>query len=111
MLHIWIVCNVIECYLGEADDRGQHVVEVLGDAAGEGADGLHFVDMAKLRFETLGAHSLQHVGSLPRMNVDDAQFRLVRDVNLPEMRGNDADETACSCQQWSCLHRAHFFLQ
>ena len=37
--------------VGEADDRGQHVVEVVGDAAGELADGVHLLLLAELIFE------------------------------------------------------------
>ena len=37
----------------EAEDRGQQIVEVVGDAAGELADGLHFLRLTELRFEGL----------------------------------------------------------
>ena len=37
--------------VGEADDGGEHVVEVVGDAAGELADGLHLLALGELRFE------------------------------------------------------------
>ena len=37
--------------VGEADDRRQHVVEVMRDAAGELADGLHLLALGDLHFE------------------------------------------------------------
>ena len=37
--------------VGEADDRGQHVVEVVGDAAGELADRLHLLALRELLLE------------------------------------------------------------
>ena len=40
-----------EKQVGEADDRGQHVVEVVRDAAGELADRLHLLALRELQFE------------------------------------------------------------
>jgi hypothetical protein len=41
-----------------ADDDGQHVVEVVGDAAGELADGLHLLELAHLGLGRLAALGL-----------------------------------------------------
>ena len=38
---------------GETDDGGEDIVEVVGDASGEGAEGLHLLGLAKLGFELL----------------------------------------------------------
>jgi hypothetical protein len=35
-----------EQQVGEADDRGENVVEIVGDPAGKLADGLHLLDSA-----------------------------------------------------------------
>ena len=40
-----------EQQVGEADDRGQHVVEVVRDAAGELADRLHLLALRELLLE------------------------------------------------------------
>ena len=37
--------------LGVAEDGGQKIVEIVGDAAGEVADGVHFLRLAELGFE------------------------------------------------------------
>ena len=37
--------------LGVAEDRGQEIVEVVGDAAGELADRIHLLRLDQLRFE------------------------------------------------------------
>ena len=37
--------------LGEAEDRREHIVEVVRDAAGELADGLQLLGLPQLRFE------------------------------------------------------------
>ena len=37
--------------VGVADDRGEDVVEIVGDTPGEGADGLHFLGLPKLRLQ------------------------------------------------------------
>src|SRR3974377_1404008 len=52
MLHMCIARNVVEHHLRETDNGCQDVVEVMGYAAGEGADGLHLVGLAELLFET-----------------------------------------------------------
>src|SRR6185369_3104533 len=36
-----------------AGDDGQHVVEIVGDAAGQLADGVHFLDLPELGFRGL----------------------------------------------------------
>ncbi|OPZ59291.1 MAG: hypothetical protein BWY87_01078 [Deltaproteobacteria bacterium ADurb.Bin510] len=40
-----------QAHLGVADDGGQHVVEVVGDAAGQRADGLHLLGLHQLLLE------------------------------------------------------------
>ena len=47
------VVRVQGAQLGEAVDDGQEVVEVVGDAAGEGAQALHLLRLAQLLLETL----------------------------------------------------------
>ncbi len=42
-----------EQHVGEAEDGGQHVVEVVRDAARELADDLHLLALRELRFERL----------------------------------------------------------
>jgi len=37
--------------VGEADDRGQHIVEVMRDAAGELTHGLHLLPLGDLQLE------------------------------------------------------------
>jgi hypothetical protein len=54
-----------------ADDPGEHVVEVMGDAAGELAHRFHFLRMAQgifgaLAFEHLVLQALVGLGQLPR---------------------------------------------
>ena len=43
--------DVAACQVCIADDRTQHIVEVVGDAAGQGADRLHLLRLAQLRFQ------------------------------------------------------------
>ena len=52
-----------------ADDDGQHVVEVVGDAAGQLADRLHLLDLAKLGFGrfALGGFGLERLVRLPQL--------------------------------------------
>jgi len=38
---------------GVADDRGEDVVEIVGDAAGESAEGFHFVHLSELLLHAL----------------------------------------------------------
>ena len=42
-----------EQQIGEADDGGQHIVEVMRDAAGQLADRLHLLALRQLHFERL----------------------------------------------------------
>ena len=53
--------------VGEADDRGQHVVEVVRDAAGELAHRLHLLALRELRLE------LVLVGHVEGVDVDAAR--------------------------------------
>ena len=46
--------------LAVAGDRGQEVVEVVGDPAGEAADRLHLLRLAELRLELLLAREVAH---------------------------------------------------
>jgi hypothetical protein len=58
--------------VGETQDRGQDVVEVVRDAAGEGADGLHLLRPQELRFEVIALR----FGTLALGDVDrDAEHR------------------------------------
>ena len=41
--------------LGVAEDHAEEVVEVVGDAAGELADGLHLLGLEQLRLAPAGA--------------------------------------------------------
>ena len=43
----------VEHGFGEAQDGGEHVVEIMGDAASEFADGFHFLRLAQLGFQAL----------------------------------------------------------
>jgi hypothetical protein len=43
--------QLVEQHLGVSVDDHQQVVEVVGDAAGETANGIHFLRLAKLLFE------------------------------------------------------------
>ena len=49
-LHQRTVRDIIHGHLGETQDSGQHIVEVMGDAPGEGAYGLHLLGLAELFF-------------------------------------------------------------
>ena len=62
-----------------ADDAGEHVVEVVRDAAGELADGLHLLRLAKLR---LGLPQALLAGLLLRdvAAIGEDQVALVRGV-------------------------------
>ena len=44
---------MVQQHVREAEDGGQHVVEVVRDAAGELADDLHLLALRELRFERL----------------------------------------------------------
>ena len=50
--------------LAVAGDRGQQVVEVVRDAAGEAADRLHLLGLAELRLELLLARQVAHDGDV-----------------------------------------------
>ena len=47
----WLVLEAVDQELAVAGDRGQEVVEVVRDAAGEAADRLHLLRLAQLRLE------------------------------------------------------------
>jgi hypothetical protein len=70
--------------VGRHDDRGQHIVEVVRDAAGQLTDRLHFLALRHLRFQRL------LLGRIHR--IDDRRFlrRAVR-AALP---GDGVDENA-----------------
>ena len=53
--------------LGAAHDGGEHVVEVVRHAAGQGPDGFHFLRLAQLVFQG------QFIGDVPG-NADDGAF-------------------------------------
>ena len=40
---------------GIADHGGENIIEIMGNAAGQGADGLHFLGLPELRLQTLTA--------------------------------------------------------
>ena len=46
--------RLLQQHLGVAADDGEQVVEVVGDAAGEPADGLHLLRLAELLLELRG---------------------------------------------------------
>src|SRR5215218_8193829 len=52
-----------------ADDHGEHVVEVVRDAAGQLTDRLHLLDLAELGFSglTLGRFLLQRLVGFPQL--------------------------------------------
>ena len=49
--------------IGEADDRRQHVVEIVRDAAGELTDRFHFLSLGEAVFERL---LLGHIDDIQR---------------------------------------------
>ena len=59
-----------------AQDAGQDVVEVVRNAPGEGADGLHFLGLSQLRLQglagLLGTQSLAHVAEVEHDALDRA---------------------------------------
>ena len=40
-----------DCKLSVTDDRGEHIVEIVRDSAGQLPDGLHLLRLAELFFE------------------------------------------------------------
>ncbi len=83
LLNQGAVGDVVDRHLGETDDRGEDVVEVVGDAPGQGADGLHLVGLAELFLEAVPLFHLfnevpvclfQFPGALP-----DAELEVVVD--------------------------------
>ena len=47
-----------EDHLGVTDDRGDGVVEIMRDAAGQLADGVHLLDLPELLFELLSVRDV-----------------------------------------------------
>ena len=47
--------------IGEADDGGQHVVEVVRHAAGQLSDGFHLVALRELQLERLLLGGVDHI--------------------------------------------------
>ena len=81
--------RVLERKRRVAADRGQHVVEVVRDAAGEAADRLQLLALPQLLLELLLAgHVLGHPDHVPRLpvRVADEGGREVRDHRAPVLR-------------------------
>ena len=96
----------IEQEIGRHHDGGQHIVEIVGDAAGELADQLHFLRLRDLGFELALRRGLERVddgrflvalGLFDRGDIETAealarpgQHRIDRrDVGLAGRRGTD----------------------
>ena len=47
-LYLRAVGDIIHRHLGEANDGGEHVVKIVGNAPREGAEGFHFLSLAEL---------------------------------------------------------------
>ena len=64
-MHFDLAAGAVELALGEieaADDDRQHIVEIVGDAAGQLADGFHLLDLGELG---LGGGALGRFGEQP----------------------------------------------
>ena len=88
--------------VGEADDRGQHVVEVVGDAAGQRADRLHLLRLGELLLERLRLGHVDHVEDRALAGAAAAGER--RHVDLARQLlalGADRDVERRRC--WPCL--------
>ena len=57
-LYLGTVGNIFRCHLGKTQDGCEDVVEVMGDASGEGADGFHLLGLAELVFDFLALFHL-----------------------------------------------------
>ena len=67
--------HVVEHQAAVAEDRGQQVVEVVRDAAGELADRLHLLRLPQLLLE------LAPLGDVARVDDDGADRRIVQTVD------------------------------
>ena len=75
-----------------ADDDREHVVEIVGDAAGELADRLHLLDLAELR---LGGGALGRLGLEPLVGVAE----LARCAPAPPARARSARRASLSASR------------
>src|SRR5690606_13452263 len=67
--------------VGVADDDAEHVVEIVGDAAGEAAEGFHLVGLAQAFFE---GHAFGDVAHAGEQAVFAADFGAAQDDLGPE---------------------------
>ena len=102
--------EVIFNQLGKADHGGEDVVEVMGDAAGEGADSLHLLRLAELLLEPLPFNgvpdgTLEKVG--PYLSLDE----VIRRSRTHRLRVDFIIRVACQKDNWGSCSSFVYFTQ
>ena len=66
-----------------ADDHAEDVVEIVGDAAGKGADRLHFLRLDELLFQKAGFGDVPGIEGNPLHHPVSVSHREVGDIHEP----------------------------
>ena len=87
-----------------ADDHGEHIVEVVRDAAGQLADGFHLLDLAKLRLGRLafGRLRLQRLIGFPQF-LGAFAHRLLELLGADRLRLGGASACAFWRSAWNAI--------